>query len=53
MLSQSDLVVAIAELVDKGTITGVSDVRDESDRTGMRVVVETKKGASPEVPTLE
>lgn len=47
--NKSSLVISIAELVDKGVITGVSDVRDESDRNGMRVVVEVKKGASPEV----
>ena len=47
--AQSDLVVSIAELVDKGVIAGVSDVRDESDRTGMRLVVETKSGIKPEV----
>ena len=28
---------------------GIADVRDESDRDGMRVVVEVKRGASPEV----
>ena len=46
--AQSDLVKSIAELVDKGVITGVSDVRDESDRTGMRVVVEAKRGSFPQ-----
>lgn len=34
----------IAKLVDAGTLSGVSDVRDESDRDGMRVVVELKRG---------
>ena len=34
----------IARLVDEGKITGVSDIRDESDRSGMRVVVELKRG---------
>lgn len=46
---QADLVANIADLVDKGTITGVSDVRDESDRTGMRIVVEARRGSAPEV----
>ncbi len=46
--AQSDLVRSIAELVDKGVITGVSDVRDESDRTGMRVVVEAKRDSFPQ-----
>eukprot|EP00208_Stichococcus_sp_RCC1054_P004249 CAMPEP_0206139348 /NCGR_PEP_ID=MMETSP1473-20131121/5552_1 /ASSEMBLY_ACC=CAM_ASM_001109 /TAXON_ID=1461547 /ORGANISM="Stichococcus sp, Strain RCC1054" /LENGTH=919 /DNA_ID=CAMNT_0053533103 /DNA_START=196 /DNA_END=2955 /DNA_ORIENTATION=- len=47
--NKADLVVSIAELVDKSVITGVSDVRDESDRTGMRIVIEPKRGSSPEV----
>lgn len=29
-------------------VAGISDVRDESDRDGMRVVVEVKRGSSPE-----
>lgn len=46
---QADLVANIADLVDKGTITGVADVRDESDRTGMRIVVEARRGSATEV----
>lgn len=38
--SKADLVQKIAELVEDKTIEGVSDVRDESDREGMRVVIE-------------
>lgn len=41
---QAALVEQIAKLVDAGTLSGVSDVRDESDRDGMRVVVELKRG---------
>lgn len=41
---QSALVEQIARLVDAGTLTGVSDIRDESDRDGVRVVVEVKRG---------
>lgn len=37
---QAELVVKIAELVEAKTLTGVADVRDESDRQGLRVVVE-------------
>lgn len=44
---QAALVEQIARLVDAGTLTGVSDVRDESDRDGVRVVVEVKRGAPP------
>lgn len=47
--SQADLVANIAELVDKGTITGIADVRDESDRSGMRIVVEARRGSATEV----
>lgn len=32
--AQADIVESVAKLVEDGTITGVSDVRDESDRTG-------------------
>lgn len=38
----------IAELVNEGKITGIADIRDESDRQGMRVVIELKRDAAPE-----
>ena len=38
----------MAELVNQGRIEGIADLRDESDRTGMRVVIEIKKGVEPE-----
>ncbi|MEW5307732.1 MAG: hypothetical protein WDW36_010109 [Sanguina aurantia] len=44
--SKADLVLRIAELVEDKTIEGVSDVRDESDREGMRVVIEVRVGGS-------
>jgi hypothetical protein len=50
--SQADLVANIADLVNRGVIAGIADVRDESDRTGMRVVVEARTGSAPEVPLL-
>lgn len=37
----------IAELVNQGRIEGISDLRDESDRTGMRVVIELKRDTNP------
>ncbi|HIK37007.1 MAG: DNA topoisomerase 4 subunit A [Geminocystis sp.] len=37
----------VAELVHQGKISDIADVRDESDRTGIRVVLELKKDASP------
>ncbi|MEO1297514.1 MAG: DNA gyrase subunit A [Cyanobacteria bacterium J06636_16] len=39
----------IADLVNNGRIEGVADIRDESDRDGMRVVIELKREAQPEV----
>lgn len=42
---KSDLVQKIADLVKEGKIDGISDLRDESDRNGIRVVVELKKEA--------
>ena len=43
------LIQQIAELVKGGVLDGISMVRDESDKSGMRVVVELKAGANPEV----
>ena len=48
-MAQANFVQHIAKLVEDGTITGLSDIRDESDRDGMRVVVETKRGTPTEV----
>jgi len=46
---KTNIVSKIADCVHSGTITEISDVRDESDRKGMRVVVELKKDAEQEV----
>jgi len=43
------MVERIAELVREKRIEGIGDLRDESDRTGMRVVIELKRDASAEV----
>ena len=43
------LIERIAELVREKTIEGISDLRDESDRDGMRIVIELKRGEVPEV----
>ena len=43
-VNKSTLIDRIAELVKDEQITGISDIRDESDRTGMRVVIECGKG---------
>jgi len=48
-VNKSRLVERIAELVNNKTVDDVSDIRDESDRTGMRIVVELKRGAEPQI----
>ncbi len=50
-ISKANLIQQIAELIQNKTITGISDLRDESDRDGLRVVIELKKGEMPEVIT--
>jgi DNA gyrase subunit A len=47
--SKADLLKKIARLVKKGTLEGIADLRDESDRKGIRVVVRLKRDAMPEV----
>ena len=46
-VNKSALVEKIAALVKDGIIDGISDLRDESDRTGMRIVIELKREAQP------
>src|ERR1700689_3550894 len=48
-VNKSKLVERIAELVNEKIIDDISDVRDESDRDGMRVVIELKRGSQPEI----
>src|SRR6202161_2185232 len=48
-VNKSRLIERIAELVQTKKIEGISDVRDESDREGMRVVVEIKRGEEPQL----
>lgn len=48
-VNKADLVVKIAELVKEKKIEGISDLRDESNKDGVRVVVELKKDAMSEV----
>ncbi len=43
------LVAAIAEQVREKRLEGISDMRDESDRNGMRIVIELKRDANPQV----
>ena len=48
-VNKAKLLERIAELVREKTIEGISDLRDESDRTGMRIVIELKRGEVAEV----
>jgi DNA gyrase subunit A len=48
-VNKSTLIIRIAELAKDGRIQGISDIRDESDRTGLRIVVETKRNAQPQI----
>ncbi|MXV63389.1 DNA gyrase subunit A [Natronorubrum sp. JWXQ-INN-674] len=47
--NKARMVERIADDVNEGTIEGISDLRDESDRDGVRIVVECKRGANVEV----
>lgn len=49
MVNKATLIEKIAELVQNKDIAGISDLRDESDREGMRVVIELKRDAIPQV----
>ncbi|HKG98946.1 MAG TPA: DNA gyrase subunit A, partial [Pyrinomonadaceae bacterium] len=48
-VNKARLLERIAELINEKKIEGVSDLRDESDRTGMRIVVELKRDGVPQV----
>lgn len=49
MVNKAAMLERIAELVRDKKLDGISDLRDESDRTGMRVVIELKRDAYPQV----
>ncbi len=46
-VNKSSLLERIADLVRSGRIDGIADLRDESDRSGMSIVIELKRGAAP------
>ena len=48
-VNKSKLIERIADLTNEKIIDDISDVRDESDRDGMRIVIELKRGAQPEI----
>ena len=47
-LSKAGWIEKLADLVNNGKIGGIADIRDESDREGMRIVVELRRDANPE-----
>ncbi|KAF3363154.1 DNA gyrase subunit A [Chlamydiales bacterium STE3] len=48
-VNKSRLIEQIADLINSKTIMGISDLRDESDKDGMRIVLELKRGEIPDV----
>ena len=46
-VKKSDMLVHIADLVSKGSVVGIRDIRDESSKEGIRVVIEVKNNADP------
>jgi DNA gyrase subunit A len=48
-VNKSRLIERIAELINEKVLTGLSDIRDESDKDGLRIVLELKRGEIPDV----
>jgi len=48
LVNKSDVILKIASLVREKKIDGISSIRDESDKKGMRIYIKTSKGADPE-----
>jgi len=48
-VNKKNLIQHIAELINNKKIEGISDIRDESDREGMRIVIEVKRDEEPEI----
>ncbi|MBI2142651.1 DNA gyrase subunit A, partial [Candidatus Woesearchaeota archaeon] len=48
-INKAQLIEEIADMVHEKKLSGISDLRDESDREGMRIVIELKKDSNPEV----
>ncbi len=48
-VNKANLLIRIGELVREKKLEGISDLRDESDKSGMRVVIELKRGEIPEI----
>ncbi len=48
-VNKANLIIKIADLMRDKVIDGISEIRDESDRNGMRIVIELKRGAIPKI----
>jgi DNA gyrase subunit A len=48
-VNKSDLIIKIADLVKNKVVDGIANIRDESDKKGMRLVIELKRGEMPQV----
>ena len=48
-VNKSQLIIKIADLIKEKTINGIADLRDESDRKGLRIYIEVKKDANEEI----
>ena len=48
-VNKKELIIYIAQLVKEGKVTGISNVNDESDRKGMRIVVDVKRDANANI----
>lgn len=48
-VNKSELAIKIADLVKNKIVDGITNIRDESDKRGMRLVIELKRGESPQV----
>lgn len=46
-VKKADMLVQIADLVSKGSVVGIRDIRDESSKEGIRVLIEVKNNADP------
>jgi DNA gyrase subunit A len=49
VVNKANLIAKIASLVRDKKLDGISDIRDESDREGLRIVIEVKRGSIPEI----
>ena len=49
LVNKAEMIKKTADLVNEGKLDGISDIRDESDRNGMRIVYELKRDAIPNV----